>query len=223
MISEIEKYFIPNEEATFVTREGRLCHQSINRKGNARVPKAIEQAGLNPVPVEQIIELINEFLNSLCDKNPETGCNGYFNLEGREHVIIDNVLRVDGCSWKPPVYDKVKRRYTFHDKKYDEIQKGFNLEYPNDIVWLKFTTDGYLGVVADSFDINYDYDNTSGKLLGKLKPEKKWDNSFVIIVPITAEMKRKRTRKEIETAIGEYLIKNKVPIIDYYSHNNFFF
>ena len=55
----------------------------------------------------------------------------------------------------------------------------------------------------------------------KLTPEKEWNSSFVIIIPVTKEMKVKWTRKQIETAIGEYLIVNEVPIIDYYSHNNF--
>ncbi|MDV4151424.1 hypothetical protein R0131_11280 [Clostridium sp. AL.422] len=30
-----------------------------------------------------------------------------------------------------------------------------------------------------------------------------------------------KKRKEIETAVGNYLIDKGVPIIDYYSHNNF--
>ena len=67
MITEMEKYFIPNKEATFVTRWGNLCLQSIEREGNERILKAIEQAKLTPVPVEQVIAYVNEFLQLLCD------------------------------------------------------------------------------------------------------------------------------------------------------------
>lgn len=218
---DINKYFIPNTEATFVTNEGKICLEGINYRGNKRVPKAREQASLKPVPVEKVIQLINTFVNDLNGIETDYGSNSTICLDGIEHEIINNVICAKGCIWKLPIYSKTKQKYTFYDDKYDEIKKQFDLEYPNDIVWIKFTIDGFVGVVADSFDINFAYDNTSGELLHKLTPEKEWNSSFVIIIPVTKEMKVKWTRKQIETAIGEYLIGNEVPIIDYYSHNNF--
>lgn len=230
MITEMEKYFIPNEEATFVTRWGNLCLQSIEREGNERIPKAIEQAKLTPVPVKQVIAYVNEFLQSLCDGGDKTekrsslnldGKEQRINLGGKEQSIIDRGIYVEGCTWQLPKYDEKKRQYVSYDEKYDTIKELFGLDYPNDIVWLKFTTDGYLGVVADSFDVNFSYDNTSGRLLKKLIPNKEWDSSFVVIFPITPIMKQEKTRKMIETGIGNYLLSKKVPIIDFYSHNNF--
>lgn len=104
------------------------------------------------------------------------------------------------------------------DKKYTAIQKQYNLNFQKDLVWLKFTTDGYVGVVGDSSDINHSYTNTAGRLLKIVS--KAWDPSNVFIFPITSEMLKYKTRKEIETGIGQYLISKGVPIIDFYSHNN---
>lgn len=59
--------------------------------------------------------------------------------------------------------------------------------------------------------------NSSGILVHKLN--KKWDESLVLVFPL-----RKLNescgygRHNIEMAIGNYLIEQKVPIIDYYSH-----
>lgn len=39
---------------------------------------------------------------------------------------------------------------------YDKIQEQFELEDKGDLVWMKFTGDGYLGVVAVSDDVNFD-------------------------------------------------------------------
>ena len=140
-------------------------------------------------------------------------------LDGIEHEVINNGIIVKSCNWKEPKWGG--KRYTFYDSKYDVIKKVFDLNYANDIIWLKFSSDGYLGVVADSFDINFKYDNSSGKLLKQLTPEKKWDENFVYIFPLTKELLKIKKRKEIETAVGNYLIDKGVPIIDYYSHNNF--
>ena len=46
---------------------------------------------------------------------------------------------------------------------YEHIKRRYKLDSRSDIVWMRFTTDGYLGVVALSNDINFDYDTNSGK------------------------------------------------------------
>lgn len=88
------------------------------------------------------------------------------------------------------------------DINYEKIQHNYGLDDKRDLVWLKFTKDGYLGVIATSNDINFnvsrnksDYDkkhkifnsynqkfekhwvyNSSGILLHKLGKE--WDEFF---------------------------------------------
>lgn len=99
---------------------------------------------------------------------------------------------------------------------YDHILRQFNLKKQSDIIWMKFTTDGYLGVIASSNDINFDEDNSSGKLINYVG--KKWDNCKIIIIPLHIVNERS-DRLLIEKMLGNYLIEKKVPILDYYSHN----
>ncbi len=106
--------------------------------------------------------------------------------------------------------------YTFWDTKYDSMKERFQLQYPSDIIWMKFTNKGHLGVIAKSFDINYRSDNNAGKLVEIIG--EKWDDSFVFIFPLTKDILYGRKIGDIERAIGNYLIMKGVPIIDFYSH-----
>lgn len=116
---------------------------------------------------------------------------------------------------------------------YAKLKCDYQLEDERDIVWVKFTTDGYVGVIAQSNDINFSFPpgadayndmdksrhwiyNTSGIIIHQLK--KKWDTSFVLVFPLKLSNVN-YSRHEIETAIGNYLIDMGVPILDYYSHN----
>lgn len=104
----------------------------------------------------------------------------------------------------------------------------------NDIVWMKFTKDGYLGVVAVSADINFDkpssekeYDaknkekpwewkyNTSGIIVDYLNKE--WEDSFILLF-LLVNIPKELNRGDVECGIGNYLIERGVPILDYYSH-----
>ncbi|MEE1249860.1 MAG: hypothetical protein UHU19_11640, partial [Lachnospiraceae bacterium] len=59
---------------------------------------------------------------------------------------------------------------------------------------------------------------TSAILIHSIGEE--WDESFVLVFPLEGIGKNcKYNRHQIEIAIGNYLLKNNVPIIDYYSHN----
>ncbi len=102
---------------------------------------------------------------------------------------------------------------------YMKIKQEYSLKDQRDIVWLKFTEDGYLGVVAVSDDINFNipydksqYDikengkwkhNTSGIIVHKLG--KKWDESFVLLFPLNG-IPKGYNRHDIEKAIGNLLI-----------------
>jgi hypothetical protein len=117
------------------------------------------------------------------------------------------------------------------DVDYSKLQKDYHLSDPNDLVWMKFSTEGDLGVVATAADINFDYPkssadyhkrdehgwvhNTSGILMHMLG--KKWDESFVMIFPLCG-IPSGYKRHDIEKAVGNYLISKGVPVLDYYSH-----
>lgn len=115
---------------------------------------------------------------------------------------------------------------------YKNIQKEFDLADVRDIVWMKFTSSGALGVVASSNDVNFqkprtikEYDkkqqngrweyNTSGIIIDCLGET--WDESFVLIFPIKS-IPKGMTRHGVEKRIGNHLIDKGIPILDYYSH-----
>lgn len=99
---------------------------------------------------------------------------------------------------------------------YTNIMKKNHLENKKDIVWIKFTKDKYIGVVASGTDINFNMDNTSGKIIKALG--KQWDESFVLVFPLI-NIPSYLNRHHIESGIGNFLISQNVPILDYYSHN----
>lgn len=115
---------------------------------------------------------------------------------------------------------------------YKEIQINSGVKDERDIVWMKFTQDGYLGVVATSNDVNFNMPdkkeqynikkhgkwayNTSGIIIHHLN--KKWNDTFVLIFPLV-NIPQGLERGDIERGIGNYLISKGVPILDFYSHN----
>ena len=137
-----------------------------------------------------------------------------------ERIVVNNPINID----------------------YQQIKYDNDLDSVKDIVWMKFTESGYLGVVATSDDINFDIPNScgdydrrewrynsykkkrelvwkhtsSGILLHQLGES--WDKSFVLVFPLK-NIPKEYKREDIERAVGNYLIYKNVPIIDFYSHN----
>lgn len=217
---ELEKYFEINEEAFYTNSKGERCFRGVDGDpDNTRRKMAKNQAKNPPVPYSKVICYVNELLEKIKNNVSEKSVTcSLIELDGIQQLILDNGIIVTGCNWEEPEWDSKQRKYISYDKKYDIIKEKFNLTNPYDIVWLKFTKSGHLGVVGKSFDINYDYNYSSGKLIKQENEE--WDESFVLIFPLTPEILKERKNGDIELAIGNYLILNKVPIIDYYSHNN---
>ena len=172
-----------------------------------RINKAREEAKKQPVPVARIIELTNEFLQSL-DIPPVEN----------PRLPISDLLPTD-----------------FANIDYAKIKSDYRLADERDLVWMKFTEDGYLGVVASSSDINFNYppssENyndrtpdgkwryfTAGIILHSL--DKSWDKSFVLAFPLK-DLPEDLHRTSVERGVGNYLIAHSVPILDFYSHNSF--
>ena len=174
-----------------------------NGPTTTRFRRAEEQAKISPVDVDEITEVIYEKFSE-------------FIAKPIKYEITESQIETNGdvkiC------YKSLKDKYRLADER--------------DIVWMKFTKDNYLGVVADSNDINFDipnhrnmYDekrengrwkyNSSGILIHYLGKE--WDSSFVLICPII-KFPEGKNRHFIERSIGDFLIKNNIPILDYYSH-----
>jgi hypothetical protein len=206
MTEEIKKYFIEDQDAYYIIN-GIRCSRSVHFSDQTRFKKAKEQSEIPPVDAETIIIYVNDFLKKL------------------------DMPKMDNARFEHPLpfnYAKLKEEYRMNSE--------------SDIIWFKFTKDGYLGVVACSNDINFDipqnrkeynvkvkrlnnytkeYENvwkynTSGILVHSV--DKSWDESFVLIFPCI-NIPYGYSKKNIETAIGNYLIEKGVPIIDFYSHN----
>lgn len=192
----ITQYFKKDLNA-YINENGKWRCRSVHFGDGFRFNKAQEEAKKDPVPVEEVIRYVNEFLS-------RTGV--------------------------PPVLNPIMDPKEIN---YSEIQKQYHLNDDRDLIWMKFTTDKFVGVVAQSNDINFqlptsaaDYNkkrkgyrwqfNTSGVIIHKLG--KQWDKSFVLVFPLRLQ-NTDYSRHELETAIGNYLIDHDVPILDYYSHN----
>ena len=98
---------------------------------------------------------------------------------------------------------------------YELIKRQYNLSSQKDIIWLRFTQDGYLGVVASSNDINFDDSTNSSKIIKHLG--KMWDSEIVIIFPLP-NINGYNDGVLIEGMLGNYLLDKGIPILDRYSH-----
>jgi hypothetical protein len=183
---------------------------SVHYGDKTRFEKAKQQADMHPGEVIEVINATNEFLKML-------------QMVPASDPTIDTSSMGCSLTGKLACCD-----LTGYDKLNDK----------RDIVWMKFTKKGFLGVVAVSNDMNFvapkeeaqlnetndgevktkknqwKY-NTSGILIRLLGEE--WDESFVLAF-LLLNKPNNLGRGDIECGIGNYLIESKVPILDFYSH-----
>ena len=211
MIENIETYFLMDKDTP---------HKTEAENYQIRKAKAYEQAMKTPARLSQILEYVNEFLECLEIINGGI-CNtsqiNILSLDWRDQIVINKGIIAIDCKWVVPVWDKNTNKYSVWEPKYSLIKNKFGLSHTKNILWLKFTQCGHLGVVAKGMDINFSYNITSGKLVDEIGAL--WDESFVLIFPLTDLMLKGREVGDIERAVGNYLISKYVPIIDFYSHN----
>lgn len=226
---DLEKYFQKNEEAFYIDDKGEKKFRGVHKYygDTLRNDEARKQSDLLPTQICNVFSYVNEFIELLRTSNGYCEKNVRFEplvLDNTIHTIMDNGILTVGLKWDAPIYDYKKREYVEWDYKYDIINNKFNLGKPSDIVWIKFTTKGHVGVVAKSFDINFDRKTSNGKPISSTvlveEVGETWDKSFVMIFPMTSEILGNRSVGDLELGIGNYLIDKKVPIIDFYSHNN---
>lgn len=205
---DFEKYAKPNPEAFFYNKEkkqyyGRpavYTNEEHNGEKTYRQKKALAEAEKSPASIDTIIKLTNELL-----------------MAGGMKQVIHPVLSGE-------LLDTILNSYNDADV-YEQNLSSYGLVSAKQLVWMKFTRDGYLGVVAASNDINFNTSTNSYKIINSCGKE--WDESFVLIFPLDFESGYYDKFKEntwqqvskVEAAIGNYLIANNVPILDYFSHN----
>lgn len=185
--------------------KSRPKNYSVHNGKKERFLKAEEQLEIPPVSIKNIITWTNEFIKE-CD----------IKVMEIENQVFTKDISIEEFN------KSTKERYS--------------LTNAQDIIWMKFANTGHLGVVACSNDVNFDippdaesYDeccsagkwkyNTAGIILHYLHVE--WDKSFFLVFPLKGlegGKKGKKRRHQIETGVGNYLIRKSVPILDYYSH-----
>lgn len=163
-----------------------------------KIAKALQQKGMNPAPLQRVIDLANVMLRA-CGYSP----------------VVDPV--VSGA--------KLERLLDVRDEPNANRDRTYRDELGVDsqLVWMKFAQSGHLGVVAASNDINFDAYDGPRRIKSDMLVKacgSTWDASFVLAFPlIKAGEDRARHRNDVEALVGNYLIANGVPVIDYYSHN----
>lgn len=144
---------------------------------------------------EMIITLVNEFLERI-----GIGINTEFN----------NDVEVKSGE------ERIKGRIS-----YFAIKQKSGILCKEDIVWIKFNKSGCISVVGVGCDIYFTQkakvETSAGKINAFLKQE--WDEESVLIFPLINLDKLSFNRSDIESGVGNYLIANEIPILDYYSHN----
>lgn len=130
------------------TPRGR--RSSVHYGSTYRLDKARKQASFPPVCVDEIITYVNDFLKA-------AGMN-----------IVESPRRdVRGVDAEG-----------LPEINYEEIKAGYALKDIRDIVWMKFTTDKYLGVVAAGNDINFDIPSDEAEYDEKeSEMSKKWKHT----------------------------------------------
>ena len=180
-----------------------IGHRSINTKDDLRVKMAqiqLEKFKEQELKKENkdktaIIKLVNEFLEKI-----GIAINEEF----------DNEVEVKKAE------DKSRGRIS-----YNNIKKQSGIIYKEDIVWIKFNTNKCISVIGVGCDIYFTQKTKEETSAGKINTflEQEWDEESVLVFPLIGLDKLSFNRSDIESGIGNYLIANDVPILDYYSHN----
>ncbi len=136
---------------------------------------------------------------------------------GREDIIkyVKDFLSSMGMEISVDPVIKPKKR----EKRRIDYSK-INKENKENIVWIKFTSNNYISVIGTGCDISFtDYakNNTTAGLINQYLGLE-WDDSEVLIFPLN-NIQDGLNRSDIESGIGNYLISQGVPILDFYSHN----
>jgi hypothetical protein len=197
---------LPDEVLKLINNRGHS--NGVRYEYSEREQKARCQFCKEPTPVCEVIRLTNDFLKA-CELEP-----------------IENPKK---CNFIVNKNGNLTKSKAF----YGEIVSAHALKKRSDIVWMKFALSGHLAVIAKGADINFHYPsskddylkrtkndrnwvyNTSGVILHRL--ELKWNTNFVLVFPLPCIPDGLKIG-DIECGIGNYLIENGVPILDYYSH-----
>lgn len=80
---------------------------------------------------------------------------------------------------------------------------------------------GCISVVGVGCDIYFTEKTKTTTSSGRINTylEQEWDEEIVLVFPLIGIEQTSFNRSDIESGVGNYLIANGIPILDYYSHN----
>lgn len=141
---------------------------------------------------------------------------------------------ISKCLSKNHICGEVILCNNFSGINYEDIMKEYKTNNSGHIVWVLFTNTGHVAVVGAGKDLRFSHNKNSGtwKILNELKEKNKdleWNKSEVILIPIRGlkSIGKKSLdnillcRNGVEQLIGDCLIENNIPILNYYSHKNY--
>lgn len=186
------QYIMPSIKHRRVLKESDLRVEMAKKQLN----RFQEQKAKNKIQSKkEIIELVNTFLEQI-----GIGINSKF----------DNEVKL-----------KSKKETSKGRISYFDIKQQSGISCKEDIVWIKLNKCGCISVVGVGCDIYFTHKTktttSSGKINTYLKQE--WDEEFVLVFPLIGLEQTSFDRSDVESGVGNYLIANGVPVLDYYSHN----
>ena len=119
---------------------------------------------------------------------------------------------------------------------YKKIMMDHKTNGEGHVIWIQFVKSGHVAVVGAGKDIGFPTTRNKGtwSFLKRLEDGSKnveWDESQVIVIPIRGLDEKSNglknvnnvlnCRNGVEQCIGDYLIQQKIPILNYYSHKNY--
>lgn len=113
---------------------------------------------------------------------------------------------------------------------FDKISSEYETNNASDIIFIQFTENGHIAVVGAGKDLAFSKNKSRGtwRVISTIKGIE-WDTETVIVIPVQ-NIKNCRIvtgenlleyRNGVEQYLGDYLISNNVPILNYYQHKNY--
>ena len=123
--------------------------------------------------------------------------------------------------------DDIPQLVCFDDVSYKSMPRDKD-KGRTSLIFIEFAKNGCVAVVGAGEDIGFSKTSTTGQILSALNIE--WDrDSLIILTPhgLEAVAVNKvrdnifKSRNAIEHYIGEFLLRNDIPVLNMYSHKNF--
>lgn len=186
---------------------------------NRTVPQGIknEQFNFRVKMAEVQLKLYEEEKKKWCNEHPELSEQDWKDEHKKEIVkyvndFLSSIMNMEKAE-NPYIKPKNTKGRRIEYSKINPIKK-------EDIVWIKFTKSGVISVIGTACDIYFtefaENNTTAGRINQILN--QKWDDTVVLVFPLM-NIPDGLNRSDIESGIGNYLISQGIPILDYYSHN----